>query len=200
MTDKNCVNCFWNADEKCENRPWKTGETVDLTKLPACGYLCPTSKIPIGWKHKTYLQFLNDEYGEWQKLVSADRPKWVFLSEYVFDFITYDDDTAELFVRKALEVCKAVTEGAVTRYAGPDENYQWLMILRNMPWFMQRLSGTGSVREVIWVKDRVLLIDGLNLSVEVNQYEDWILFITGLLEFAGMAPAPRSTDWREDDE
>lgn len=118
--------------------------------------------------------------------------KLEFLSDYVFNFTTYDSSMSNLFAIKALEVCVAINDGDTFEYIKNAENYRWFLLMCNMPFFVPRLEWGGSIRGAwwdgaqklescgIWGKDEQLL------SMDFSE-DEWKNFIRALIVF--------STDW-----
>lgn len=73
-----------------------------------------------------------------------------YLSDYVFDLTTYDGEMSELFARKALEVCAAVSDATTFDYITDPEQYRWFLLMVNMPFFASRLDWGTSIRGAWW--------------------------------------------------
>lgn len=73
-----------------------------------------------------------------------------YLSEYIFDFTTYDPEMSELFAKKAVEVCAAITNGYTFEYIRDPEDYKWFLLMCNMPFFAGRLEWGTSIRGAWW--------------------------------------------------
>ena len=52
-----------------------------------------------------------------------------FLSEYVFNFTTYDSAMGEGFAIKALEVCDSITSRTTFEYIKDEGNYMWFLLM-----------------------------------------------------------------------
>ena len=73
-----------------------------------------------------------------------------YLSSYIFDFTTYDGELDELFARKAIEVCKAISNKTTFEYIKSRENYIWYITMCNMPFFEGKLEWGTSIRGAWW--------------------------------------------------
>lgn len=116
-----------------------------------------------------------------------------FLSESVFDFTTYDSDMGDLFGRKAAEVCRSISERKTFDYIADPANYQWFLLMCNMPFFNRRLNWGGSIRGAWWdvSKPNLQTLDSCGLWVGDEQLlkiefstEEWESFIQAVYEFA----------------
>ncbi|MGB3290950.1 MAG: hypothetical protein WBA83_16885 [Burkholderiaceae bacterium] len=115
-----------------------------------------------------------------------------FLSLNIFNFTTYDSDMDELFARKAIEVCEAITDKTTLDYIKSARNYEWYLVMCNMPFFVGRLDWGTSIRGAWWSVegDRELirscgLWDGDRQLTELCvSFEDWPRFIRAIIGFA----------------
>ena len=73
-----------------------------------------------------------------------------YLSINIFDFTTYDSAMDELFAKKALEVCVAITYKQTFEYQKDEEGYKWYLIMVNMPFFAGKLEWGTSIRGAWW--------------------------------------------------
>lgn len=112
-----------------------------------------------------------------------------YLSEYIFNFTTYDSEMAELFARRALEVCAAINNGTTFDYIKDAEQYRWYLVMCNMPFFADRIEWGTSVRGAWWMTG--IKFDSCGLWLDGKQlYEpmeftnlQWREFIAALLAF-----------------
>jgi hypothetical protein len=143
-----------------------------------------------------YLKLFEESYKEEQSDVNS---KLEYLSFNVFGFITYDGGIDDLFARKAVEVCKAITLRETFEYIKDPENYKWYLIMCNMPFFKDKLNWGGSIRGAWWGAEtsdpeKAYHIQSTGLFYEGEQLcdviyftdEEWIKFIRALIEFAGI--------------
>lgn len=113
-----------------------------------------------------------------------------YLSLYVFDFTTYDSDMDELFARKALEVCLAITEKTTYEYIQNEENYKWYLLMINMPFFQGKLDWGTSIRGAWW-SDQIFEIELTGFFDEkkiVLTREEWKEFIRAISDFTVLFP------------
>ena len=75
----------------------------------------------------------------------------------VFGFTTYDDEMDTLFVSKALEVCRAITDKQTFDYIKDESNYVWYLSLLNMPFFSSKVDWGGSIRGAWWNHGEIAL-------------------------------------------
>lgn len=119
-----------------------------------------------------------------------------YLSDHIFDFTTYDGEMAELFARKALEVCAAISDRRTFEYiATSPENYRWYLLMCNMPFFAGKLEWGTSIRGAWWDASPrgKIEFDSCGLFLDGRQYcqtmqfsaAQWIEFIAAILQFAG---------------
>lgn len=102
-----------------------------------------------------------------------------YLGDYIFDFTTYDGAMSDLFAKKAIEVCKAITDRTTFEYIKRIKDYQWYLTMVNMPFFQGKLNWGGSIRGAWWdFSEPVTMsqMDGIPL-------EQWNNFIRGMIEF-----------------
>jgi len=119
---------------------------------------------------------------------------------YVFDFTTYADFLDEIFVTKALEVCKAISNKSTFDYIHKsDDHHLWFIAMCNMPFFISKISWGTSIRGAWWDiyegADKPFIIKSTGLydeneeqilALELNAVE-WGKFIAAMLEFAEIA-------------
>lgn len=138
-----------------------------------------------------YLELLEYSYKNQQQEQPCDtRASW--LSEYIFNFATYDDDIAESFGKRALEVCDAIHKRTTFDYIKNIENYTWFVAICNMPFFVNRIEWGTSIRGAFWKYDQPHLDSpGLHspgvaaqfCRLQFNSSDDWVEFIDAVLAF-----------------
>lgn len=146
-----------------------------------------------------YLKLLENSY-EMEKRSSDCPPetRLAFLSEHVFNITTYDGKMDDFFGRKAVEVCAAITNEATFAFIKDPDNYQWFLIICNMPFFCTRLGWGTSIRGAWW---DIGYDDGKReASYEINScgiwdgdeqltelqfsQEEWVAFMRAIVEFS----------------
>ena len=73
-----------------------------------------------------------------------------YLSDFIFQFTIEDDDMAELFAKKALEVCGVILHELTCFYIADKEKYKWYLIMCNLPFFAKRINWGTSIRGAFW--------------------------------------------------
>ena len=135
-----------------------------------------------------YLRFLEQGYAATAS--EEPRSRLEYLSDFIFEFITYDSEAAELFAEKALEVCAAISDSKTLDYISDAEQYRWYLLMVNMPFFAGRLDWGSSIRGAWWDYEVTELAscglwdDGKQL-VEPMQltHTQWREFIAALRQF-----------------
>lgn len=115
-----------------------------------------------------------------------------YLSRSIFDFTTYDGGMDELFASWAVRVCDAITERTTFDMCGENagEEYQWYLIMLNIPFFAKRTTWGGSVRGAWW-EDPISfqscgLWDGDKQLAESIRFrkQEWESFMRAVVAFA----------------
>lgn len=96
-----------------------------------------------------YLKLLEHSF-EMDRERDTSMGRLEYLSINIFDFTTYDSAMDELFARKALEVCIAITDKQTFEYQNDEEGYKWYLIMANMPFFVGKLEWGTSIRGAWW--------------------------------------------------
>lgn len=73
-----------------------------------------------------------------------------YLSDYIFNFTTYDGEMAELFARRSLEVRAAISNSTTFDYIKDADQYRWYLVMCNMPFFADKLEWGTSIRGAWW--------------------------------------------------
>jgi hypothetical protein len=125
----------------------------------------------------------------------APETRLQYLSMYVFNFTTYDGEMDVLFARKMVEVCKVITERNQDIYLPNPNNYQWYLLMCNMPFLQHRLEWGISIRYAWWELDKKNdRIDGDGfyagdeqvLEIQLDDTDEWESFIKAVIEFAAV--------------
>lgn len=98
-----------------------------------------------------YLKLLQDDfksYTDEQESPAVSRLE--YLSENIFQFFTYDSSTNELFAKKAIEVCQAITNRKTFEYIEDRQQYLWYLMLCHVPFFAKRINWGSSIRGAWW--------------------------------------------------
>jgi len=118
-----------------------------------------------------------------------------YLSEFIFDFVTYDPSISELFAKEAVKVCNAINAGNTFDLIQDEDSYRWYLIMVNMPFFADKLEWGGSIRGAWWNTDGTKFrVDSCGLWVHNDQidgltfnHESWRVFIDAIVKFASVA-------------
>ena len=105
------------------------------------------------WFETTWEQ-TEDDY----ELFPSERPtkeqfKYIFLSDYIFDVITYDDDLSYVFGKKIYEVMKTIQEGQTFDYIKQEEKYIDYILVCNLLESFDLIEWGSSVRGAWFVSD-----------------------------------------------
>lgn len=118
----------------------------------------------------------------------VSRLEW--LSEYIFDFDTYETEYAELFAKNAINVCEAINNGSTFEFIKDLNNRMWFLIMCNMPFFKNKITWGTSIRGAFWDCNIVLTSCGLYdanqeqiLRIDFNG-DEWSDFVKSLIEFS----------------
>lgn len=130
----------------------------------------------------TYVAALEQDYKERLTWSSNDESRLEYLSDNVFNFVTYDSEISELFVRKALEVCAQLSARTTYEYIKDATNYQWYLLMCNMQFFSDRMEWGSSVRGAWWHYEQELEV--ATLPDKSFSEEEWLDFIEALIEFS----------------
>lgn len=120
----------------------------------------------------------------------VSRLEW--LSEYIFDFDTYESEYAEIFATNAIDVCEAINNETTFEYIKDSNNRMWFLIMCNMPFFKKRITWGTSIRGAFWYSGSSLTLntcglyyDGEQITCDITfDYRSWEKFIDSLIEFS----------------
>lgn len=152
-------------------------------------------------KPRDYRRMLEDGFAQTNNF-GGDCPasRLEYLSDHIFDFTTYDGEMSELFARKALEVCAAISNRTTFYYIKDAENHRWFLVMCNMPFFSQRLNWGTSIRGAWWDTSHPnaaefntcgLWLDGEQLAALSFSTDQWRELIAAVLAFgASQEPKP----------
>ena len=137
-----------------------------------------------------YIELLEHSFAEDSSFHEPPHSRLDFLANAVFDFTTYDPAMSELFARKALEVCAAINNRTTFEYIENKDNYQWYLLMLNMPFFEDRIDWGTSIRGAWWNFQQALHSCGLwvgkeqRLEMQFTEVE-WKEFVSAMIQFAG---------------
>lgn len=145
-----------------------------------------------------YLRMLEEGFTEMRSFNGGEpETRLEYLSDHIFNFITYDSKMAELFAKKALEVCAAISDSKTFDYIKDADQYQWYLLMCNMPFFADKLSWGTSIRGAWWDTPYLkkieysscgLFLDSEQLSEKMEfTREQWADFISAVRNF-GVTP------------
>lgn len=152
-----------------------------------------TSSALAGLDYKAFLEhsYANEDY-------TGCDSRLEYLALHIFGFTTYDSEMDQLFARKAVEVCAAITHRTTFDYIEDPTNYTWYLVMCNMPFFANRIEWGTSIRGAWWDSSQKIdscgfYIDGKQVTDEQHMDdEDWERFMEAVIEFA--APEMQSTN------
>ncbi len=137
-----------------------------------------------------YARMLVDGFCEMRDACGGASSRLTYLSDFVFGFTTYDSEMAELFARKATEVCAAISAGKTFDYIKDPNQYRWFLVMCNMPFFAGRIEWGTSIRGAWWAHNGTTLSsDGLwsegEQITDVMTFTEsqWKEFIAALIAF-----------------
>lgn len=124
-----------------------------------------------------YIELLEHSYN-YEKEFGMCQPedRLCYLSEYIFNFTTYDSSIDVLFATKAVDVCNAITERKTVEYINDEENYKWFLIMCNMPFFSNKIEWGGSIRGAWWIVGETIEFESCGLWVGDKQITETIRF------------------------
>lgn len=141
-----------------------------------------------------YLKLLERSWIAEQNSRGEDISRLEYLSREIFDFTTYDSAMDELFAEKACSVCCSITSGKTFDFISDAENYQWFLVMCNMPFFSGRLNWGTSIRGAWWeVCETEIrscgLVDEIGNQILSLKFscEEWNKFIEAIVEFSGVS-------------
>lgn len=137
-----------------------------------------------------YLDLLNNSYGLIKIYQQDEMSKLEYLSNYIFDFTTHEDEISEFLGARCLEVCKSITDKTTFNYIKTDNNRLWYLTMVNMPFFQGRLEWGTSIRGAWWaMNDQLLESTGLfNINdIQIPELsftaDEWESFINAMCAF-----------------
>ena len=142
-----------------------------------------------------YADLLAHSYEVTRELL-GDKSRREWISDHIFEFTTYEDVCAKLFAKKALEVCRAITDRTTFDYINTGEgevNRVWFLLMVNMPFFAKRIEWGTSARGAWWDSYHGIKLESDSIYRDWEQVlemdftaEEWPRFIDALCEFAAL--------------
>ena len=141
-----------------------------------------------------YLKLLRESYKETAD--NRDDPtleKLEFLANDIFGFTTYENVVSSMMAKKAIEVCKAISDKKTFDYIANEEGNFWYLVMVNMPFFENRLEWGTSIRGAWWDLwgDKEFIIESCGLFSDGEQIlelklnnSEWIKFIEAMANFS----------------
>lgn len=116
-----------------------------------------------------------------------NRLEW--LSQAIFDFITYDSEMDKLFTQKAIQICKAINGHTTGSYIKNRENHVWYLMLCNTQFFREKLEWGTSIRAPGWqeqieLKSCDLYSEGDQIDALHFNESEWVTFLMAVIDFA----------------
>lgn len=127
-----------------------------------------------------------------------------YLAENIFNFATYETKYAELFAKKALEVCLAISAGSTFEYIKDAEGRLWYLLMVNTTFFVDKLDWGSSIRGAWWAepvyKNKKIEFSSCGLFLDGRQIDEtleftadeWCEFIDAVIEFGVAEFKPNS--------
>jgi hypothetical protein len=124
---------------------------------------------------------------------SSDRPmsRLEYLSDYIFDFTTYDSAISSEMAKQALIICKVINDSSMSDYIDDPIQYRSFIYFCNLPFFISKLDWGTSIRFPWWNSIGIVFNStGLWLNGEQiysNLFfkdDEWKLAVNDMLEFS----------------
>lgn len=137
-----------------------------------------------------YLKILNESYEQVKAFDECLDTKEEYLGDHIFNFTTYDGEISARFALKALEVCEAITGKKTFEYIKDTKNYEWFLLMCNMPFFEGKLEWGTSIRGCWWDDYSGIELETCGLFIDDKQVlkkkfngEEWRAFIGAMRAF-----------------
>ena len=142
----------------------------------------------------SYLETLRQGFAQVQACALRPLTRLRYLAEYIFGFVTEDAELADLFARGALEVCLAISAQTTFEYIKDRDQYEWYILMCNMPFFRDKIEWGVSIRGAWWwPRDDIQLPtcglwrDGRQLGDLVFTHDEWVEFVAAVIEFGNVS-------------
>ena len=86
---------------------------------------------------------------------------WVWFSDYLCGYCTYDEDISYIMAKETLEVMNAINTKKTFEYIEDDNKYLNYIKYLNMPFLDEKVEWGGSIRGAWWKRKVVIEADGL---------------------------------------
>lgn len=121
------------------------------------------------------------EAWECEKEYQGEYSKLEFLSDIVFNFITYDSDMAELFAGKMLDVISAILHQKTFEFINIGlDNYFTYLTMVNMPFMINKIEWGTSIRGA-WFDENDPIVVWEGITIESGELS---IFMGAMLEWS----------------
>lgn len=135
-----------------------------------------------------FRQMLEEGYS----IESSDRPisRLEYLSDYIFDFTTYDSAISIEMAKQALIICKVINDSSMSDYIDDPTQYRAFIYYCNLPFFIGKLDWGSSIRYPWWNSIVAYNSTGLWLNGEQIYHDlffkddEWKSAINDMVEFS----------------
>jgi hypothetical protein len=128
-----------------------------------------------------YKSILEKGYREYSEFTGSN--KFVYLSEEIFDFTTYDENHDSFMVDLALGVCVAISKKETHFFIKDEERRLFYTLMVNNSFFKDRLNWGTSIRYPWWdFSERPLKINSIDKNNNINEKE-WVSLIEAIGRF-----------------
>ena len=150
-------------------------------------------KIVVG--DMDYKKILEESYTQARRIFECPPgSRYEYLAVHLFGFTTYDPAKDELFGRKAVEVCRAISSRKTHDYTADEDNYLWYLMLCNTVFFSDKLDWGTAIRGAWWDirPDKPIKIQSCGLweggdqisEIIFDDLNKWRNFIKAVIDFA----------------
>ncbi len=143
---------------------------------------------------RDYRRMLDEGHAETNSFSGCQATRLEYLGDHIFNFTTYESEYSELFAKKALEVCAAISDSKTFEYIKEPEGRLWYLLMVNMSFFADKLEWGGSIRGAWWSEPPHkkiefsscgLFLDGVQLHETMEFTRDqWREFIAAVVAFS----------------
>ena len=157
----------------------------------------------MSYQKQDYLRMLEEGHAQTDAFQGQGRTSRLeYLGNHIFGFTTYEGEYSELFAKKALEVCAAISKGETFEYIKEPDGRLWYLLMVNMPFFADKLEWGTSIRGAWWdehphkkieFSSCGLFLDGEQLHETMEFTRDqWREFIAAVVGFGLEPPNPQA--------